>query len=904
MSNSGKWLGFAIGVVLVGVGIATGNVALIIQGSAMIVTQAIVDLTAPKVPARQASEMTLQLGEGPRSAFFGEGFTAGSLVDGFDFGGKYGTDWEVLIIRLADHKCEELVGFYVNDDFNTYVGDGLYPAYDDQLEVYFRSDTTNDPLPSIVTTNGPGWTATDIGESGCDVIVAYKADKQDDKHPGWPGGRPRFGFVIKGKLCYDPRLDSTVSGGSGSHRWNDPSTWEWSDNAAVCRYNWARGIFTNDEVSNPAGLLVGRGLTELEAPPANIFAAANLCDETVDGAARYRVAGPIYANQEHIDVEEMFALATGGSTVTRQGSVELEPGAAKSITFSFTDDDILVGSKVAYNQGILSESSNEWINSAIANYVEPTQKWNDHAAPVVRDPADILTDGKPREAQLSLRLVRYVAQALRVAEIARRFGRLWGRASVTLGPRFCEVEEGDWGQWTSARYFGGDTKTFRVEAYKVDEKWQNTLTLREIETAVFGDTGVFQPDYSVSTNTTPPPDIGTPDSGNWALAAVTLTNGGASVPALEITGSASDDGSVGAIIVEYWKADGVINPVTNPDDPTWIMEGSHPPSTTKVDITSIQSGGVYYVAISYVVSGILGDRLVRGPVTAGTLAAPVADGDKGDITVSSSGATWTVDNDVVTYAKMQNVSATSRVIGRKTSGAGDPEELTLSDVLDFIGSAVRGDVLYRGASAWARLAAGTSGQVLRTNGASADPSWASVGSGTSGGASFAWPIQGAPGASGTATAAHGTYFTALTDFTVLGLWAQVTTVVGATYRVSIYQVNTSGVISAITVDSGDIASPGAITGTNVGARFSTPVTLTAGNNYIVCFRRTDSTDSAVVGVFGLNTALLPTYTSLPVQYTSTVQTKFATLAKANPAVSDTFTLGGTGYYVLGVLYTN
>jgi hypothetical protein len=423
-----KVVGFIIGVALIAVGIYTGNVGLIIQGSAMIITQAVVDLTMPKTPARQASEMTLQLGEQPRSMFVGEGFTAGSLVDGFNYGGKYGTDWECLAIRLADHKCFELVGFYVNDEFNAYVGDGLYPAYDDQLEFYFRADTTNDPLPALVTTNGPGWTAGDIGQSGCDVIVCYKSDKQDDKHPGWPGGRPRFGFVLKGKLCYDPRLDSTVAGGSGAHRFDDPSTWEWSDNAAVVRYNWVRGVFANDAVSDPAALLVGRGLTAAEAPPENVIAAANLCDETVDGAARYRVAGPIYANQEHIEVEEMFALATGGSTVTRQGSVELEPGAAKSISFSFTDDDIVVGTNVSWNFGVLSEASAEYINSVVARFVDPDQKWNDHAAPVVRDPHDIITDGKPREAQLSLRLVRHVGQALRIAEIARRFGRLWGGA--------------------------------------------------------------------------------------------------------------------------------------------------------------------------------------------------------------------------------------------------------------------------------------------------------------------------------------------------------------------------------------------------------------------------------------------------------------------------------------------
>lgn len=62
----------------------------------------------------------------------------------------------------------------------------------------------------------------------------------------------------------------------------------------------------------------------------------------------------------------------------------------------------------------------------------------------------------------------------------------------------------------------------------------------------------------------------------------------------------------------------------------------------------------------------------------------VSDGDKGDITISGSGTTYTIDNDVVTYAKMQNVSATDRVLGRDTAGAGDVEEISPTDLRTMI----------------------------------------------------------------------------------------------------------------------------------------------------------------------------------------------------------------------------
>jgi Repeat of unknown function (DUF5907) len=55
--------------------------------------------------------------------------------------------------------------------------------------------------------------------------------------------------------------------------------------------------------------------------------------------------------------------------------------------------------------------------------------------------------------------------------------------------------------------------------------------------------------------------------------------------------------------------------------------------------------------------------------------AAVSDGDKGDITVSGSGATWTIDNDVVTPAKMDDGGACS-VLGRSANSSGDRADIS------------------------------------------------------------------------------------------------------------------------------------------------------------------------------------------------------------------------------------
>jgi len=76
---------------------------------------------------------------------------------------------------------------------------------------------------------------------------------------------------------------------------------------------------------------------------------------------------------------------------------------------------------------------------------------------------------------------------------------------------------------------------------------------------------------------------------------------------------------------------------------------------------------------------------------------------------------------VATYESDLSFAADTRIAARNAgAGAGVVQELTLSQVLDFVGSAARGDTLMRGAASWAKLVPGASGLFLQSAGAGAD----------------------------------------------------------------------------------------------------------------------------------------------------------------------------------------
>jgi len=125
------------------------------------------------------------------------------------------------------------------------------------------SDQTADPmLNASVPTE---WTTNHRLRGVAYIAASFEYDSR-----GMFSSIPQLTVVVRGKKLYDPRKDGSISGGSGSHRYDTPSTFEWSDNAALCLLDYLR----DDEY--------GKGLASSAVNLQSFQIAASTSDELED----------------------------------------------------------------------------------------------------------------------------------------------------------------------------------------------------------------------------------------------------------------------------------------------------------------------------------------------------------------------------------------------------------------------------------------------------------------------------------------------------------------------------------------------------------------------------------------------------------------------------------------------
>ena len=136
-------------------------------------------------------------------------------------------------------------------------------------------------------------------------------------------------------------------------------------------------------------------------------------------------------------------------------------------------------------------------------------------------------------------------------------------------------------------------------------------------------------------------------------------------------------GSINAGVTSFSVGSASTFPALGGSDHMFVTVGSE-----VVKVTAINSNTFTCIATS--ASHSAGDN-VELRVTAETLNDfhYVHPNHSGDVVSSSDGA-QTIAADAVTYAKMQNVSATNKILGRDSSGAGVVEEITPANLRTMI----------------------------------------------------------------------------------------------------------------------------------------------------------------------------------------------------------------------------
>lgn len=397
------------------------------------------------------------------------------------------------------------------------------------------------------------WTEDHIGIGQTAVLISMTYDQEKNNQ------FPDFFFEFRGARLYDWRKDSTV-GGSGSHRWDDPATHEFSENPIVIEYNYRRGFSVNGD------MFCGMGMPASDLPLDKWTAAANICDETVGGEKRYRCSILLDCMSTHGENIEAIALSCGSMTVDGVDGTWPIVGSDQPVVLTFTDDDLIASAPVRFRA---KRSQSELVNSVSGNFPDPGNLWSMVGYEPQISATHVVLDRRTRDLAIDFPQVRSGRQAAQLASIYLYENRYEATATVTLRPRFQVLEPGDWVQWNSERYGNRTYIVTETQLMSLDSDGPRNIqvSLQERDGAIYD--SVSPPAAVV------PVPPGTPTYLNevqdFALAAVNISGAdGRLAPAIRASWSSIEDSTVTAVEVQYYPT----------EDPTSVIYRTAPVGTT------------------------------------------------------------------------------------------------------------------------------------------------------------------------------------------------------------------------------------------------------------------------------------------------------------------------------------
>ena len=422
--------GGAAAAYLAGNAIAWGTLA--IQGAVLSGLSTVVGYLSRPSNDRQAANDRLNMSVNATA----EGkFVFGETASGTDvvYQEKIGDDKVLFIVAAAWHEIESYGKLYFNDEEITLDGTGLSTGdWAGAVKVYRNlGELTQDALVIPTSTWPPS--AKGAGVAHFALLFDLAGDKGQEKLGG--GIPSRITQVIKGAKVYDPRLDTSI-GGSGSHRVDDQSTWEWSANWALIVAHYLLGYRQNGK------LIYGVGVEAGDIDWQQVADMAAVCDTTVDGAAKYEIGGIIPISNDHEAVIKQLESAIDGKVAKIGGKyyIYAPHDDTADVKMVITDDDIIAQSGVNFSP---TAGLQTLYNTATGQYISPAQLFQFVSYPEVVETTALEDDGKARIVQYDFALLQSEKIAQRVARERIRRSRFTGSMSLAMGPKYIALKPFD-----------------------------------------------------------------------------------------------------------------------------------------------------------------------------------------------------------------------------------------------------------------------------------------------------------------------------------------------------------------------------------------------------------------------------------------------------------------------------
>lgn len=477
-------LAIPTGGLSLGIGLTITKGMVVAMGVTMALSTVSAALLGPKVPKTQLTRLNVSLDPvTPRKVVFG---TTAMPLD-LRYHETSGSNQEYIdyIIALAAHKVTSIDELWFEEKQAWTASGGVTGTYSGYLTVTTRTEGT---AGNTIAINGGGKWGTSRRLTGCaymHIRIKRTGNSKKAESPLVNGLPSRVTVIGNGALLYDPRKDSTVAGGSGSHRANDQTTWgnytdaDDCDNPALQLLWWLLGWKINDKLS------IGCGVPYTRIDMESFITAANICDESVILATggtqkRYRTSGTASDADDRMDVINTFLASMNGTLRDNSGklSITIMKNDLADYVLDLDESDILGEFEWQQTRGLT-----ENYNVARGRYVDPSTSslYQPVDYPEVGFPS---LDGIERATTIDLMYVEDGRRAQRIAKQVLQRNQYRGMFSATFNAKALGCQVGDVVR-LSIEALGWSNKPFRVVSQEIRFDGQVPLALVEENAAIY-----------------------------------------------------------------------------------------------------------------------------------------------------------------------------------------------------------------------------------------------------------------------------------------------------------------------------------------------------------------------------------------------------------------------------------